>query len=106
MTIVDPTIEEVARSPAECPAALLEEAIQALEAGETWALRGICRRLRAAAAEGRISTTAAKMIRAAALEEAAKVAEDDVLTLVNKHKIAAAIRAMRDAAIQKSGSGL
>jgi len=96
MTIVDPTIEEVARSPAECPAALLEEAVKALEAGETWALRGICRRLRAAAAEGRISTTAAKMIRADVLEEAAKVAENDVLTLVNKHKIAAAIRALKE----------
>ena len=36
------------------------------------------------------------LIRAAALEEAAKVAEDDVLTLVNKHKIAAAIRALKE----------
>ena len=36
------------------------------------------------------------LIRAAALEEAAQLAEDDVLTLVNKHKIAAAIRALKE----------
>jgi DNA-binding LacI/PurR family transcriptional regulator len=36
------------------------------------------------------------LIRADVLEEAAKVAEDDVLTLVNKHKIAAAIRALKE----------
>jgi len=43
-----------------------------------------------------IVTAVAPLIRAAALEEAAKVAEDDVLTLVNKHKIAAAIRALKE----------